>query len=238
MNALLLLMGGAGERFGGEKPKQFLDIEHEGTRKPLFEITAQKLLGGLPLDILVFVLPKDIAGRAVAEPVVERLLAKFPERQMRYTAGGGSRFVSFLNGLAAVRQIPGVERILVHDANRPYLTAAFLTRVASHLGYLSADLPAFIPVAPVVDSMVRLDGKNVVAYENRAELGRVQTPQLLHLETFYAAYDRAMSRNAFAMDFTDEGSFCLSLGLKVGSFEGDAENTKITFFSDLMPGKL
>lgn len=238
MNALLLLMGGAGERFGGKRPKQFLDIEHEGVRKPLFEVTAQKLMRGLPLDVLIFVLPKDIAGHAVADPAIRRLSTEFPDRKMKFIAGGLTRFSSFLNGLAAVRQTSGVERVLIHDANRPYLNEDFLARVGSHLGYLSKDLPAFIPVTPVVDSVVRVDGTNVLNYENRNELRRVQTPQLLHLETFYAAYELAMTRGQLSYDFTDEGSFCLSLGLKVGTFEGDVGNTKITFFSDLIPEKL
>ena len=38
--------------------------------------------------------------------------------------------------------------------------------------------------------------------------------------------------------FTDEGSLCLSLGMHVGTFEGDTENTKITFPEDLIPSKL
>lgn len=241
------MMGGAGERFGGEKPKQFLGIEHRGEHKALFEITAEKLLAGLPLDIVIFVLPKDAAGKAVAEPVIDRLKQKFPGRKMQYAAGGATRFVSFLNGLAALRRFPEAQRVLVHDANRPYLNREYLARVEAHLAYLSADLPAFIPVTPVVDSVVRLsardpktgrDGKNVLAYENRNELRRVQTPQLLHLETFYAAFDAAQGRNGFASDYTDEGSFCLSLGLSVGTFEGDLENTKITFLADLNEGKL
>lgn len=238
MNALLLLMGGSGERFGGDTPKQFLDIEYQGKTMPLFEITARKLLSALPIDIVIFVSPKNTAGSVVVNPVIERLLSDFPGRKMKYAAAGMTRFASFLSGLSAAEKYPGIEQLLVHDANRPYLGSEYLQRVASHLGYLSSDLPAFIPVIPVVDSIVRLDGKNVINYENRAELKRVQTPQLMHYATFAAAYSSSLGRGQMAFDFTDEGSLCLSFGLKVGTFDGDLENVKITFRADLQQDRL
>lgn len=238
MNALLLLMGGSGERFGGDTPKQFLDIGYQGRQMPLFEITARKLLASLPLDIVIFVSPKNTAGSAIVNPVIESLMSDFPGRKMKYAAAGMTRFASFLSGLSAAEKFEGIERLLVHDANRPYLGSEYLQRVASHLGYLSPDIPAFIPVVPVVDSIVRLDGRNVIHYENRSELKRVQTPQLMHYTTFAAAYSSALNRGQMAFDFTDEGSLCLSFGLKVGTFEGDPENVKITFRADLQQNKL
>ncbi|MBL8033875.1 MAG: 2-C-methyl-D-erythritol 4-phosphate cytidylyltransferase [Leptospiraceae bacterium] len=238
MNVLLLLLGGSGERFGGDTPKQFLDIPFENGRLPLFEITARKLLKALPIDAAVFVAPKNSAGSAVVNPVIDRLLRDFPDRQMKYAPAGATRFASFLSGLSAAEKFKDITRLIVHDANRPYLAADFLARVSAHLGYLSEDTPAFVPVLPVVDSIVRLDGKSVVTYENRDELKRVQTPQLLFYDSFIAAREASLSRGQLAFDFTDEGSLCLSLGLKVGSFAGDTENVKITFRADLDTSKL
>ncbi len=219
-------------------PKQFLEIEFEGAKRPLFEVTARKLLAALPLDIVIFVSPKNTMGASVVNPVIERLTADFPGRKMQYAAAGATRYGSFGNGIAAAAKFDGLERVLVHDANRPYLQVAFLERVASHLSWLSDESPCFIPVAPVVDSIVRLDGKNVMHYENRQELKRVQTPQLIHYPSFEDKFSAAVNANRLAMDFTDEGSLCLSLGMPVGSFEGDTENVKITFPEDLIPGKL
>ncbi len=233
MNVLLLLMGGSGSRFGGGTPKQFLELEHEGVKRPLFEVTARRLLSALPIDIAIFVSPKNTAGSAELSPIMERLSADFPGKPMKYAAAGATRFGSFLSGLNAVRKFEGVERMLVHDANRPYLSVEFLQRVKAHLAMLSPLTPAFIPVMPVVDSIVRVDGNNVVTYENRAELSRVQTPQLVHYETFEEAQVKALGRGQMTLDFTDEGSLCLSLGLALRTFPGDAANTKITYPEDL-----
>lgn len=238
MNALLLLMGGSGERFGGDTPKQFLDIDYQGKQMPLFEITARKLLAALPIDIVIFVSPKNTMGSTVVNPVIEKLLHDFPGRKMKYAAAGATRYASFLSGFSAAEKFAGLERVIVHDANRPYLSAEYLQRVATHMGYLSVDLPAFVPAIPVVDSIIRVDGKNIVTYENRAELRRVQTPQLLHYETYAGAQTSAFQRGQIAHDFTDEGSLCLSLGLRVGSFDGDPGNVKITFRNDLDTTKL
>lgn len=236
MNALLLLLGGSGERFGANKPKQFIEIEYEGENRPLFEITARKLLRALPIDLTVFVAPKGTG--AYVKQAIAKLKSDFPERKWQLTAGGATRHVSFLNGLGAAEKFANLERLVVHDANRPYLSANFLARVSSHMGHLSSGQPAFIPVLAVVDSVVRLDGKNIVGYENRQELYRVQTPQLLYYPSFAAAQRRAFRQNRLALDFTDEGSVCLSLGMRVGCFEGDEANRKITYAHDLEADKL
>lgn len=233
MNALLLLMGGSGSRFGGSTPKQFLELEHEGILRPLFEVTARKLLGALAIDIAIFVSPKNTAGSTVLNPILEKLASDFPGREFRYAAAGVTRFGSFLSGVNALRRFQNVERLLVHDANRPYLSPEYLQRVSKHLALLSPTIPAYIPVMPVVDSIVRIDGTSVVTYENRAELNRVQTPQLVHFAAFQEAETRALARGQLAMDFTDEGSLCLSLGLPVRTFAGDAANIKITYPEDL-----
>ncbi|HRP68615.1 MAG TPA: 2-C-methyl-D-erythritol 4-phosphate cytidylyltransferase, partial [Turneriella sp.] len=196
-------------------------------------VTARKLLSSLPIDVVIFVSPKNTMGTAVVNPVIEKLKVDFPKRKMKFAAAGGTRFVSFCNGLHALRQFTPLERLIVHDANRPYLTPTFLERVGKHLRYLSSDLPAFIPVVPVVDSVVRLDGKNIVHYENRQELARVQTPQLIHYPTFDEKFGNALGHGRLAFDFTDEGSLTLSLGMSVGTFEGDLENIKITYPEDL-----
>jgi 2-C-methyl-D-erythritol 4-phosphate cytidylyltransferase/2-C-methyl-D-erythritol 2,4-cyclodiphosphate synthase len=234
VNALLLLLGGSGERFGGDVPKQFLATEFHSQKLPLFEITARKLLSALPIDIVIFVSPENPA----IPTAIGRLTADFPQSRLFHTSAGATRYGSFKQGWAAVEKISGVERLLVHDANRPYLNAEFLQRVKFHLQDLSADMPAFIPVAPVVDSIVRVDSEHVARYEDRQELKRVQTPQLIHYPTFSERFAAAIDRGQLAFDFTDEGSLCLSLGMPVGNFEGDVENVKITFAADLDVTKL
>ncbi len=234
MNALLLLMGGSGSRFGGSTPKQFLELEHEGVLRPLFEVTARKLLAALPIDIAIFVSPKNSAGSAVLNPILDQLAVDFAGREFKYAAAGATRYGSFLSGMNALGRIKDVQSVMVHDANRPYLSAEYLQRVGDHLANLSPEAPAYIPVIPVVDSIVRIDGDRVVTYENRAELSRVQTPQLLHYDSYNEAVTRALSRGQAAMDFTDEGSLCLSLGLAVRTFAGDAANVKITYREDLV----
>ncbi|MBV6493340.1 MAG: 2-C-methyl-D-erythritol 4-phosphate cytidylyltransferase [Turneriella sp.] len=206
--------------------------------RPLFEVTARKLLGALPIDAAVFVSPKSTMGSAMVNPIIEKLKADFPGRKMRHAAAGASRFVSFCNGLTAARHFAGIERLVVHDANRPYLTPDFLQRVSTHMGYLSNDMPVFIPVVPVVDSVVRLDGKNVIGYEPRQELRRVQTPQLLHYPTFDDALSSSGALGRLSIDYTDEGSLGLSFGLRVGSFEGDLQNVKITYPEDLVLSRI
>ncbi|MCX7632512.1 MAG: 2-C-methyl-D-erythritol 4-phosphate cytidylyltransferase, partial [Turneriella sp.] len=189
MNVLLLLMGGSGERFGGSIPKQFVTMPFEGKELPLYAVTAIKLLRALPIDACILVVSRQFSKQV--KNSIGEIQREFPDRKFSVTAAGITRFVSFLNGVRAAEKLPSLERIAVHDANRPYLNPDFLQRVSQTMGLLSADTPVFIPAIPVVDSVVRHDHRRAVCYERRDELAFVQTPQLIHYPTFRAAHENA-----------------------------------------------
>jgi 2-C-methyl-D-erythritol 4-phosphate cytidylyltransferase / 2-C-methyl-D-erythritol 2,4-cyclodiphosphate synthase len=233
MTALLLLLGGTGSRFGGSVPKQFIDVTDGNETLPLFEITARRLLFKLEIDLLVLVVPEVSGSDAALRAAVERLTAKYAKCDFRVTSGGATRHKSFLSGLSQVRLAKRVEKLLVHDANRPYLSDKYLDRISGGLADLSARNQAFIPVIPVVDSVVRTGAGTVLGYEDRSTLARVQTPQLIHWPSLSDALSDPKSKDILTGDFTDEGSLCKALQLEVRTLEGDVENVKITFPSDL-----
>ena len=232
MTALLLLLGGSGERFGGDLPKQFAEIEYNDKKLPLFEVTARRLLAELDCAFVIFVASKKYLNTSHVKPVIESIQSDFPRLKVQYAAGGATRFASFLNGYRILARLKGIQKVVVHDANRPYLHPEFLQKVKHEVDQLSIHKPVCLPVIPQIDSTVRIAEERVMRYEKREELFRVQTPQLFHLDSLNSAFDRN-ALVAPGQNFSDEGSFALALGLPVFYFEGDERNIKVTYQSDL-----
>ena len=67
--------------------------------------------------------------------------------------GGDTRQKSVFNGLEALARRPAVDRVLIHDAARPFVTTALIGRVIDAL----EDAPGAIPVIPISDTVKRVE---------------------------------------------------------------------------------
>lgn len=227
MIGLLLLLGGTGTRFGSALPKQF--VKYRG--KAVFSATTSALLDSLPVTHVIFSVTQEyLSSEDFHSPFIE-LQTKYPNVQFQSVPGGSTRHLSFRAAFEELRRLyPQTEKILVHDANRPFLSAEFLAGIYDQLQRLAPDVPCLIPGLPVAESVCRtLQGK-VTRYENRDALFRVQTPQLLMASVVDQVLDSDAARLS---NWTDEGSFMLAAGQPVLTFAGDAGNVKITYRQDL-----
>ncbi|MCS6985641.1 MAG: 2-C-methyl-D-erythritol 4-phosphate cytidylyltransferase [Leptospiraceae bacterium] len=229
MNALILLLGGSSQRFGGETPKQFLPIGDE----LVFERSARLLLEAIPLYHACFVVHRDYLSHMFFLRAYEKLRQRFSKTLFWACPGGESRHESFLAGVRQLKDLVGPDgKILVHDASRPFLNPGFLQTVKDALSMLGPEKPCLIPTIAVSDSLCRSKKRGIVeSYENREEFFLIQTPQLLYADALYMALEKSRAR----YDFPDEGSFMLEQGYPVYTFPGDRENRKITYPTDLNP---
>jgi 2-C-methyl-D-erythritol 4-phosphate cytidylyltransferase/2-C-methyl-D-erythritol 2,4-cyclodiphosphate synthase len=122
---------------------------------------------------------------------------------------------------ALASQKPDV--VLIHDAARPFVSAALISRAIEAAGRTGAAIPA-IPVADTI-KLIGESG-NVEATPERARLRIAQTPQAFRFDVILDAHRRAAreGRN----DFTDDAALAEWAGLTVATFEGDAANMKLT----------
>lgn len=143
-------------------------------------------------------------------------------------SGGATRQASVLAGLEAlVDQKPDI--VLVHDAARPFVSAAVITRAIEAAGRTGAAVPAI----PVTDTIKQVDAAgSVIATPNRAELRIAQTPQAFRYDVILDAHRRA-ARDGRS-DFTDDAALAEWAGLTVATFEGDAANMKLTTPEDFV----
>jgi 2-C-methyl-D-erythritol 4-phosphate cytidylyltransferase/2-C-methyl-D-erythritol 2,4-cyclodiphosphate synthase len=113
--------------------------------------------------------------------------------------------------------------VLVHDAARPFTSAALVSRAIA----AAATSGAAVPGLPVTDTVKLVDGDgSVAATLNRAALRTVQTPQAFAYSALLDAHRRAAAQGR--EDFPDDAALVEWAGLKVSVFEGEASNMKMT----------
>lgn len=136
--------------------------------------------------------------------------------------GGATRRESVQRGLQALAAAGDVDRVLIHDAARPFLPAEVIDRLLDALDAA----PGAVPVLPVVDTLSRGDGAlgETVA---RDGLVRVQTPQAFHFEAIRAAHAAWAGDEA-----TDDAQIARAAGLEVKTVAGDPALDKLTYEAD------
>jgi 2-C-methyl-D-erythritol 4-phosphate cytidylyltransferase/2-C-methyl-D-erythritol 2,4-cyclodiphosphate synthase len=142
--------------------------------------------------------------------------------------GGATRQASVLAGLEALASHkPDV--VLIHDAARPFVTAALISRAIDAASRTCAAIPAI----SVTDTIKQIgDTGNIEATPDRARLRIAQTPQAFRFDVILDAHRRA-ARDGRS-DFTDDAAIAEWAGLTVATFEGDPANMKLTTPEDFV----
>lgn len=212
--SIIVVAAGSGTRLAAGAPKAFVGIDE---RSILHHALTGVLAG--PLAQIVVVVPADRLGDARTE--VEGLAGERRDL-IRIVAGGSTRQQSVAAGLAAVW--PDVEFVLVHDAARALTPPDVFARVVAAL---EDGRDAVLPVLPVVDTIKRVDGEEVVEAVDRSVLASAQTPQGFRRAVLLAALVEATE------DHTDDAAAVQAAGHAVTTVEGDERSFKITTSADL-----
>ena len=137
-------------------------------------------------------------------------------------SGGATRQASVCAGLKALAKLtPDI--VLIHDAARPFVSDAVITRAIA----AAQKTGAAIPTVAVADTIKQVDASgHVVGTPARADLRIAQTPQSFDFARILAAHERAARDGRD--DFTDDAALAEWAGLTVATFEGDHLNMKLT----------
>ncbi len=213
----LIPAAGTGARFGGDRPKQYLEIGG----KMLLAYAATPLLADKRIArIFIALLPED--------PYRKRLLSIAGlESALVLPCGGLTRAETVLNGLRAMERHGVLDNdwVLVHDAARPCLSAAALNRLIDEVG---SDVVGGLLAVPVSDTIKRGDENGrASSTEPRITLWHAQTPQM-----FRAGALRNALQNAQLAAITDEASAIEAAGLRPKLVMGERSNIKVTYAED------
>ncbi|QDW66054.1 2-C-methyl-D-erythritol 4-phosphate cytidylyltransferase [Luteimonas granuli] len=208
---------GRGARFGGDVPKQYLEVAGE----PLVVHSLRALFAHPGVKGAVVVLaPDDARWRGWSDG---------SGRPVITCTGGDTRARSVLAGLAALPdEVRADGFVLVHDAARPNLRKADL---AALLERGREDPVGAILATPVRDTLKRAgDDGGIDGTEPRERLWRALTPQLFRRLQLGRALEAAA---ADAIEVTDEAMAMERQGLRPLLVEGAADNIKVTTPADL-----
>lgn len=210
----IVLAAGRGLRLGGATPKQYLDLAGR-------TVVARALDAFLDHPrvrrvVLVHGAGEEAVVAAAAGPRLARLAL---------VIGGETRQASVAAGIAALAPDPP-DHVLVHDAARPFVSAALVARVADALGAAAAVIPA----VPVADTLKRVADGIVAGTVDRSALAQSQTPQGFRYATLVAAHATASAAGATA---TDDAALMEAAGVPVAVVAGERGNYKITTMDDL-----
>ena len=214
--AAILVAAGRGLRAGGGGPKQYRTI---GGQTVIFRAMQAFCSHPDVATVQPVVNPDDIAlfNDAVAS------LRHAPPAN-----GGATRQASVHAGLEALAaDKPDI--VLIHDAARPFVTSAVISRAIDAAGRNGAAIPAI----PVTDTIKQVgDAGDVTGTPDRARLRIAQTPQAFRYDVILEAHRRAAREGR--SDFTDDAALAEWAGLTVATFEGDAANMKLTTPEDFV----
>ena len=140
--------------------------------------------------------------------------------------GGAERVDSVRNGLLALESC-GPALVAVHDAARPLVTPAMISRVVA----VAAETGAAVAAEPVGDSLHRAAGAgHLVETVSREGLWAMQTPQVASLAALREALEAALLAGR---GVTDEVSALIQIGRRPRAVFHGALNFKVTFPRDL-----
>tara|TARA_B100001287_G_scaffold274211_1_gene279087 strand:- start:2291 stop:2944 length:654 start_codon:yes stop_codon:yes gene_type:complete len=205
----LIVAGGNGTRMNTDIPKQFLMLKN----KPILMHSIEKFV---QFDKIVLVLPKGQTN------YWQKLCLNYNFNiNHDIVDGGENRYESVKKGLSYIGEN---SIVAIHDGVRPLISKkqinSLLSKVKKGIGV--------VPIVPVVDSIRKLEGKNIYANIDRSNLFKVQTPQCFLSSDIKKAYSQKHSRL-----FTDDSSVFESIGGKINTIIGEEENLKITTKKDI-----
>ncbi|MCW5723000.1 MAG: bifunctional 2-C-methyl-D-erythritol 4-phosphate cytidylyltransferase/2-C-methyl-D-erythritol 2,4-cyclodiphosphate synthase [Devosia sp.] len=217
--AVIIVAAGKGERAaatGRSDPKQY----HALGGRAVLARTVAAFLAHPGIGRVLPVIHADHEARYAA-------LGLADPRLLPAVHGGSTRQASVLEGLQALAP-HRPDLVLIQDAARPFASLGLIGDVVAALDQYDGALPGL----PLTDTIKRsLDGREVVATEDRRQLFAAQTPQGFHFEQILAAHRRAAD---IGRDFTDDAEIAEWAGLRVALVTGERNNIKITHPEDFL----
>jgi 2-C-methyl-D-erythritol 4-phosphate cytidylyltransferase / 2-C-methyl-D-erythritol 2,4-cyclodiphosphate synthase len=208
-NALVILAGGNGSRFGKKLPKQFTQINGENLIHFFL-----KRIDVNNFDKIV------IVCKISYFKYLKNLEHDFPTVKFIFTQAGKHRQSSSYNALKKLKNF-NPNNVLIHDAARPFCSNNLIMKIFKNLKENSSAIPY----------IVNTDKKMILNKDFNKNIKLIQTPQGFKFQNIFEAHKNALIKNA-----RDDSS--LITEEKINFVKGEKFNFKITYAEDLNYFKL
>ena len=210
--AALILAAGQGSRAGTDIPKQFRQIGGKAVLAHSVEAFARHPAVGA-VYLVIGSGQQETVRTMIGDGQVTAIIQ-----------GADSRRGSVRAGLEAIAATGGADRVLIHDAARPFLSPSMIDQLLAAL----EQAPGAFPALPVADTLVKSTDHIAGDIVDRSGLYRVQTPQAFHFESIIRAH-RAWDSSREA---TDDAQMLREAGHDVLMVPGDERLEKLTYPQD------
>lgn len=213
----VILAGGSGNRFGADKPKQFLAMPDGRT---ILEHSVEAFARCESIDEVC------VVSRIDWMDYVKELLVNVPKVK-QIVPGGKERYHSTLSALQAYHSDNDI--LLIHDAVRPYISQQVIIRCCEWMRTHDACAVG----VPTTDTIWVSDEGHIRSVPNRRTLVNAQTPQCFRIGILRDAFDKALRDPDFLP--TDDCSVLLAYraDVPIEIIEGNTDNIKITYPGDI-----
>lgn len=221
MNIAVILSGGSGNRFGGDKPKQFYSING----KTILEYSIEAFEKNDRIDEIAIVVKKDYVGE------VKRIIkTNNYKKTKRILLGGKERYHSSLSAIKAYQDDDAV--LFIHDAVRPMVSQRIINDCIDAMDRFSAVNVAI----PASDTIICVNGKDgtIENIPDRSSLMYGQSPQGFKRGVIRNAYEIALKDPSFKT--TDDCGVIKKYlpDEPVYVVKGEPKNLKVTYVEDLL----
>ncbi len=208
-NALVILAGGIGSRFGKKLPKQFKQINGENL---IYFFLKRIDINNFDKIVIVY--------KSSYFKFIKNLKVDFPSANFLFTIAGKDRQSSSYNALKKLNPY-NIENVLIHDAARPFCSNKLIIKILKELKKKYSAIPYI--VSP--------DKKMISKKEFNDNVKFIQTPQGFKFKTIFEGHKNSLIKNA-----KDDSSLIPTK--KINLVKGEKLNLKITYPDDLNYYKL
>jgi 2-C-methyl-D-erythritol 4-phosphate cytidylyltransferase / 2-C-methyl-D-erythritol 2,4-cyclodiphosphate synthase len=208
-NALVILAGGDGSRFGKKLPKQFTQINGENLIHFFL-----KRIDVNNFDKIV------IVCKISYFKFLKKIEYNFPSVKFIFTQAGKDRQSSSYNALKILKSFNPIN-VLIHDAARPFCSNNLIKKILKNLKKNYSSIPY----------IENTDKKMILKKDFNHNIKLIQTPQGFKFQTIFEAHKNTLIKKA-----RDDSS--LITEKKINFVKGEKFNLKITYADDLNYFKL
>lgn len=214
--AVVVAAGGTGSRFGGDIPKQFVELGGY----PVIAHTIKRFENCDLISEIVIVTHKDYL--VFCHDLVNVLGFK---KVTTIIEGGNTRQASVFKGIKQVDK--EITHILIHDAARPNISDEIIREIC----HTVKEYRACAVGVKVVDTIkVSDDGEFITSTADRDKLWQIQTPQAFEKNLIIKCHKNAAFEG---FEATDDCMLAEKYGIKIKLVFGSYDNIKITDAKDL-----
>ena len=246
--SVVIPAAGSSTRMGEGKKKEFLPLPSslfpKEKKTTVLACTIQAFLvafensKNFTLKQIIIAIPNNKTSRKETEKAIftskkiKELLQKM-KIDICFVYGDDTRQKSIFNCLQLLKDNNFKGQVTIHDGARPWVKPELILSVSK----LANEKGSGAPIIPCVDTLKVINpiDNSIEEHLERATLGAIQTPQAFDFETLYQSNLKAIENDFSSTDDTEIWS--KFSGKKVFYCDGDVENKKITYKSDILKVK-